>query len=56
MDKVWKWKAMSTFVLAFEYLDVNRPHILVVKSLYNKSYTCISVTYNGYVRMLYGYI
>lgn len=37
---------MSTFVLAFEYLDVNRPHILVVKSLYNKSYTCISVTYN----------
>lgn len=39
---------MGTFVLVFEYLDVSvPPYILVVKSLYNSSYTCISVTYNG---------
>lgn len=39
---------MGTFVLVFEYLDVNvPPYIWVVKSLYNSSYTCISVTYNG---------
>lgn len=38
--------AIDTFVLVFEYLDVNMsPIYLVVKSRYNSSYTCILVTY-----------
>ncbi len=47
------------WVLMFLLLSIwmlTESHILVVESLYNKYYTCISVPYKVYARILYGYI